>query len=163
MKNLTPEHHESLNQDLIQVLDKAFISEINSEHIEDLVKRGADVNLENSMGRTPMSVACTNDSNDKVHFIEFLLESGADINYQNGHGNTALMFACMYGRLEGVEALLSLGADITLKNNKGTDAFKKASMGGYITICSAISDYAEEFEGSSSSDRGVSISKVFGF
>ncbi len=162
MRHLTPEFQKTLNQSLIQVLDEAFISRINCEHIEDLVKRGADVNLEGSLGRTPMSVACTNDSNDKLHFIELLIKYGADINYQNAQGNTPLMFACMYGRLKGVEILLSLGADITLKNKRGTDAFKKAAMGDYAAISETLNAYVQRFEESNSSERGLAISKSFG-
>ena len=88
-----------------------------------LVLNGADVNVEDSKGRTPLFYfgETQRDPDDyDVDFRsigEFLIEHGADINHRDHEGNTPLHIAVDNSRI--VELLISKGADVNAKNKKG--------------------------------------------
>jgi len=79
-----------------------------------LTRAGANVNLSNPQGNTPLMIAA-----DRNYFIyRQLFDAGADVNLHNNDGVTALMFATRRG-VEHVEPLLDAGADIDAKTNNG--------------------------------------------
>ena len=54
------------------------------------MRRGAEINLQNSDGGTALMLAA---SNGHERVVELLLRHGAEINLQNSDGGTALMLA----------------------------------------------------------------------
>jgi ankyrin repeat protein len=78
---------------------------------ELLIKHGADINLRNNDGWTPLMVACYY---DRLIEAGLLLQSGADVHCTDSHDRSALFFAArsvMSGSL--VNLLLNYGADAT--------------------------------------------------
>ncbi|XP_062579265.1 uncharacterized protein LOC134241211 [Saccostrea cucullata] len=59
--------------------------------IEELVKAGADVNLQDGEGNTPSVSAC---KEGHLSVVEKLVKAGADVHLCDGKGNTALVLAC---------------------------------------------------------------------
>ena len=76
--------------------------------VELLIGAGADVNLTNDYGVTPLSLACTNGS---AEVVARLLDAGADPEVRT-EGETALMTAVRTGSADVVELLVAHGADL---------------------------------------------------
>lgn len=85
-----------------------------------LIRSGADVNIVDSEGETPLWIATTN---CEIEVIEELLKRGADLNFQKTGqgftGDTPLHMAAMNGLKDVVELLLRYGANPTIRNAKG--------------------------------------------
>lgn len=89
--------------------------------IKLLIDSGADVNIKDSGGDTPLIYAAY-DSDPEI--IKFLLAQGADINVQDDEGITALMKAIQYNlSVEVTRVLIDAGADIELRDKNGKCAF----------------------------------------
>ncbi|UNF62747.1 ankyrin repeat domain-containing protein [Spiroplasma poulsonii] len=78
-----------------------------------LVVIGADVNLQDENGRTPLFVAT---SINNPEMVQLLLDNGADINLQNKNGITPLNFAVIKKNLKMVQLLLDKGANVSIQN-----------------------------------------------
>ena len=97
-----------------------------------LLARGADVNLPDEDGSTPLIRACSiNDiSADKtqslVEFVGLLLQNKADPNRRNHAGETALTLAAAQGRGNIVQTLLRGKADFRLTNKAGATPLQLA-------------------------------------
>lgn len=85
------------------------------ELLEYLIKKGADVNLKNKEGLSPIHLACYSEN------IRILLESGADIQSQDKQGDTPLHSLVKEGKekIDVIEYLIKAGAKIDLKNKNG--------------------------------------------
>jgi uncharacterized protein len=81
---------------------------IAAGHIEKLIKRGANVNIQSKDGTTPLMVAAK--GGVKASNTEALIKGGADLTLRNKEGLTAFGVAKKHGRAEMVEYLQSLGA-----------------------------------------------------
>jgi len=96
---------------------------------------GADLNMQNKYGWTPLHVAIRRDRRDMV---EYLLEKGADIDKVDGVGWTPLMEAVMDDMPELVGYLVEKGADVSIANQRGATApmlvqkFGRRSMEKYF-------------------------------
>jgi ankyrin repeat protein len=83
----------------------------NLENVKALIARGADVNLSDWYGRTPLFHALSERIVDMT-MIEFLVSSGADVNLYPINGNTLLQESI---RKKGMpEFLINHGADVTV-------------------------------------------------
>jgi len=88
------------------------LSSGHPEVVEFLLEHGADPNIKNNDGSTPLHYAA---DNSKV--VEVLLEHGADLNIRDKYGATPLHDAAENGHPEVVELLLEHGADPNIQNN----------------------------------------------
>jgi ankyrin repeat protein len=80
------------------------------QEIRDALGQGADANLCDVSGETPLMYAAEYDRPPDV--LAELLRGGANVNARNSAGMTPLMYAAAYGtRLELISLLLSAGAD----------------------------------------------------
>jgi ankyrin repeat protein len=80
-----------------------------------LIHAGADVNLANDHGVSPLWLACTNGS---AAMVEKLLKAGADPNAAlRLSGETALMSCARTGNVEAVRWLLEHGADVNSRES----------------------------------------------
>lgn len=112
---------------------------------EELLKKGADVNVEDETGNSPLFNAAYNynlqlvdtlkergaifnktNLNECLHractdghlrFVQRFLEEGAEINAQNSLGETPLLISLKEGDVELTNFLLQNGADFTIKTN----------------------------------------------
>lgn len=94
------------------------------ETTEYIIENGADVNLANEDGVTPIHLACS------VRNAEILLDNGADINLKSRNGNTPLHTLVSDGeeRFEVIKFLISRGAEKSLTNNSGKTPLDIARM-----------------------------------
>ena len=79
------------------------------EAIRLLLRAGADPNIPNRYGRTPLFWVVMN---GETELVRLLLQAGADGNAADRYGATPLTFAAESGSVEIAEALLSAGADV---------------------------------------------------
>lgn len=86
-----------------------------------LVKSGANLNVQDNTGETPLMKSLGNQ-----YKIKLLIKNGADINIQNNDGDTALIKAVNFSYSRNVIALLRANADINLVNKKGQSALDVA-------------------------------------
>ena len=75
--------------------------------LETLEKLGADLNLANNEGTTPVFIAA---QNGNIPMMEALVKLGADINIYNKCGATPLFIVSQNGCKKSVEFLISKGA-----------------------------------------------------
>ncbi|WP_242138065.1 ankyrin repeat domain-containing protein [Sphingomonas sp. TREG-RG-20F-R18-01] len=80
----------------------------DSTYLNYLLARGADPNLKNSRGETPLLIASSLGATD---MIENLAKHGANVNLGNASGETALIRAVQRRDATMVRSLLDLGAD----------------------------------------------------
>jgi ankyrin repeat protein len=87
-----------------------------TEVVGRLIQRGADINLPDQTGKSPLMVAVLMNHPDTVGL---LLAAGADVNHRDHGGATALFYAAEAGLFEMAEQLVKGGADSQLSDNRG--------------------------------------------
>lgn len=90
------------------------------ERIRLLLDRGADPNVSNLVGTTPLHWVCRYPKTSHTDLVRFLLERGADVNVRDKNGRTPLHIACSYGYPQVVHLLIQQGADVTTRDREGT-------------------------------------------
>ena len=84
--------------------------------VKKLLKEGADPNVRDEKGRTPLHHAV---KDGRLDIVKLLVESGADVNAPDNYGLTPLHYAVDYGYEKLIEFLLRHGADPNAKDNGG--------------------------------------------
>ena len=105
---------------------------LNMERL--LLTYGADVNLGDENGVTPLMIAAWY---DHIDTMKLLIQHGAMQNVADQNGVTALMMAAGNGSLQAARLLVYCGADPRQKDSMGQSAQDKADMAGK----SALSQY----------------------
>ena len=88
------------------------------EMVRVLLDRGATVNLEDNLGRTPLHMASLA-RDAPVCMAQLLLEHGADVNAQDNNYATPLDFASHHGTPEIASLLSRYGGKFNAKINQG--------------------------------------------
>ncbi|CAC5407952.1 unnamed protein product [Mytilus coruscus] len=101
------------------------------EIVDLLLTYGAEVNVQNEMGESPLSLACQHDRGD-VEVVKILLTYGAKVNVQNAKGETPLILACQSDRINVIKKLIEAEADVTICNNAGVSALMYACGNGTL-------------------------------
>ena len=131
--------------------------------------KGADVDIRNRAGETPLMMAALKAEVDAVdallahgaavqkdgwsplHYaatggsaaiVKLLLARGAVLEARSPNGSTPLMMAARYGNEEAVDALLAAGADRTAKNDLGMDASAFAASAGRDRLAARLKPVA---------------------
>ncbi|WP_342637934.1 ankyrin repeat domain-containing protein [Orientia tsutsugamushi] len=99
-----------------------------------LLKKGADVNLENGYGITSLHYAITHGYDENM--VMLLLDSGANVNVQNFEGITPLHYVITpsYSNIDRIELLVSRGGDINVQKNNGRTVLHDAAECGQKDI-----------------------------
>ena len=96
--------------------------------VKFLVDNGADVNIQNIAGVSPLHIASRVDTREMDRILEVLLhEKSIDVNLKDAEGYTPLMRAVEFEKIPVIEKLLKKGADKTIKNNYGRNALDIAN------------------------------------
>nr|XP_034330634.1 uncharacterized protein LOC105344498 isoform X7 [Crassostrea gigas] len=103
-------------------------AERRDKTVQLLLSNGADINLCNKNGATPLYIACQNGHNSTV---QLLLSNGADLNLCDEDGTSPLFVACQNGHNSTVKLLLSNGADINLCREDGVSPLSIACFNGH--------------------------------
>ncbi len=113
----------------------------DTETVNDLLAKGADVNAKDSTGRTTLIYAAFK---GHTEIVQALLAKGAEVNAKDSAGGTALIIAAVMGHADTVQVLLEKGADVNAKsNNGGTALMGTAAMGYADTVQVLLAKGAE--------------------
>ena len=80
--------------------------------VRRLVSSGADVNVRNRFGWTPLMIAA-NEGHTPI--VSYLLSVGADVRAVNDFGASALAYAALRGECRVIQALLDAGAPLDVR------------------------------------------------
>ena len=105
--------------------------------IELLITKGAQVNVTDQSGITPLMYACEAGSLDTV---QRLIEQGAILDFQNPQHVTPLHFACQGGYSSIVAYLIKNGADINAQHLDGLSHLYTASANNQPNIVKILAD-----------------------
>jgi ankyrin repeat protein len=108
-----------------------------------LVDGGADVNVKDSQGFTPLHCAADVDSEP---VIRYLVEKGADLNAKTGAGATPLIVASSQERMHALETLADLGADMEARDGEGSTALHLAAMRGAVAVVNKLAEKGAAFK-----------------
>ena len=103
--------------------------------VKELLTKGADINLKNRQGWTPLHAAVWNQKQD---IAKLLIEKGADVNVKDRSNRTALQFAADTGQKEIVELLLAKKADVNTINARADNALTLAKKKGHKEIADLL-------------------------
>jgi ankyrin repeat protein len=103
------------------LVDAAFVCDF--VRVRQLLGRGADVNVRDEEGRTPLFSAVLAGS---VGLVGLLLESNADVNAQDNEGWTALHFAAQEYEPEIARLLIARGANVNAQDHVGISVLWRA-------------------------------------
>ncbi|AXN37259.1 hypothetical protein CN689_18400 [Peribacillus butanolivorans] len=117
---------EGVNEQLIQAAERK-----ETETISRLIEEGADINTQDSEGRTATMIATYN--ND-VETAKILITAGADVNIQDDMKNNPFLYAGAEGYLEILKLTINAGADPTITNRYGGTTLIPASEHGYVNV-----------------------------
>jgi ankyrin repeat protein len=95
-----------------------------------LIAAGADVNIRNPTGATPLHYAAAG----RTELASLLLTGGADVSARANNGDTPLHDAALRGNREMVELLLAHGADASVKNSRGRTPRDEAVRRGHADL-----------------------------
>lgn len=94
-----------------------FAVEYQPELVRALAASGAEVDVENEFGKTPLMEA---GMLENLEMMTLLLELGAKVNHQSSSDqSTALHIAVEFDKSKAYRLLIDAGADPTLKNAYG--------------------------------------------
>ncbi|MCP4646789.1 MAG: ankyrin repeat domain-containing protein [bacterium] len=117
-KALSDKEKGRLDSELINTAHE-LDAEGREAKITRLLEAGADVNVRDGKGWTPLMVEGM--AGPIEGMMEMLIAYGAEVDLQNDKGNTALHVAAEYNNSGGAEILANAGADPDIKNNEGKD------------------------------------------
>jgi uncharacterized protein len=100
-----------------------------------LLAAGAQADVANHYGITPLLLACQNGSEG---LVRALLSAGADANVKQRGGETALMIASRTGRLGAVQALIEKGATLDAQDRTGQTALMWAAAEGHADVIECL-------------------------
>ena len=99
-----------------------------SQCLHLLLEKGADVNIRDISGSTPLIRAS---QNEDIHCMMTLLKAGADINLSDENGKTALMYSIKEKDMDCLNLLLEAGADANAQDNIGSTGLIYSTEYGY--------------------------------
>ena len=110
----------------------AAVSQNQVDCAKQLIASGADVNLADHAGWSPLIHAAYFGSGNEL--LSLLVDKGANLNAQNNRGLTALYLASAAGHEPQVQLLLAHGADPAIATQSGYTPVKVAQLRGLSRI-----------------------------
>ncbi|GKS79063.1 MULTISPECIES: ankyrin repeat domain-containing protein [unclassified Wolbachia] len=107
------------------------------EKVRDGIRQGANVNVQDGQGWTPVFLAI---QNNNFNIVELLLDNSADIKVKDNEAWTPLHWAVQLGSLDVVERLVERGADFNASTADGRTPLDIARDKGYDNVV----NYLEE-------------------
>ncbi|KAJ2989487.1 hypothetical protein NUW58_g3441 [Xylaria curta] len=132
------ENQDDLNVRGGEEKQSAFIRPVNKGLIRvvfALIRKGADVNLQDSKQRTALHWAAYSGS---IEATILTIEAGANTSMKDRDGRSALIIAAIYGRAAVVNILLHRGSDPKASDNDGRSALDWAATIGPNEIVRAL-------------------------
>ncbi|WP_231575100.1 ankyrin repeat domain-containing protein [Bacillus sp. B-jedd] len=126
----TTKENAGMNTDLNGGLPRAA-EHGDLDEIKRLISDGADLNAQDSEGRTAVMIATYN--ND-VEAAKLLIEAGADVNIRDNMKNNPFLYAGAEGYIDILKLTIVAGADPHITNRYGGVAIIPASEHGYVDV-----------------------------
>ncbi|MBN1974173.1 MAG: ankyrin repeat domain-containing protein [Sedimentisphaerales bacterium] len=120
---------ELVNISISAILEAAEKGDL--EKVQSLIESGADVNIKNNGGWTPLYMAS---NGGYLDVAKVLIDKGANVNISNNWGWTPLHTASASGHQDIVKLLLTKGANVKTKRIGGWTALHQAIAGGHRNI-----------------------------
>jgi ankyrin repeat protein len=105
-----------------------------------LIDAGADVNVADKYGRTPLYWASRNGFNGCAECVKYHIDAGADVNIADKDGETPLYWASHNGHTDSVKRLIDAGANVNNADNNGRTPLYWASYKGYTDSVKRLID-----------------------
>ncbi|KAJ7346108.1 hypothetical protein DFH08DRAFT_870547 [Mycena albidolilacea] len=121
-------------RDVTGSLRNAVHWQAQTEILWDLVRRGADVNVQAEGSRYPTVLLLVVGRRTDVEFTRILLSSGANPDIADSTDCTALQSAASQGKVEIVKLLLAHGADPNIAGGQHGTALQAAAVAGNAEI-----------------------------
>jgi ankyrin repeat protein len=134
IKNLIPKNEEKLSSNDKRKLSELLLSatrEGDYEKVKKLIEEGADVNMKDWIGWTPLHLACWWDHKDYESIMILLIEKGANVNAKDNYGNTPLHLTAIQGYTRRGELLIKRGADVNAKDKIGRAPLHRVAEKNY--------------------------------
>ena len=115
------------------------VRECWKEATKFLLKKGADINAKNAVGKTPLHIAA---SKWHVGMLQELLKSKPDLNIQDANGNTPLHDAVASNTVsvQTIKMLLAKGANPMIRNYAGLTPLQLAFHCQKMKVAQLLSD-----------------------
>jgi ankyrin repeat protein len=111
----------------------------NTERVISLIEKGADVNLKDKYGQTPLHIAARD---DKMTIIDLLLNKTlVDLDLQDKNGFTPLSLAVLQGNIDIAKRLLYAGARVDLATEDGSTPLLEAVLLNNIDMARLLIEY----------------------
>ena len=108
-----------------------MIKENRFECVEELLRNGADVNVVDGDGKTPLHYVAESEDSDIIHVGAKLIEKGANVDAKDHNENTPLHVTCQKAnRIEIAKFLLEHEAYVEAKDSLGMNALMHAAFVG---------------------------------
>jgi ankyrin repeat protein len=131
-KVISQEQAHALGLRLINKIKNNYIfSNTLCKHIKSLIQQGADVNVTDNNGVTPLHSAVLRDHRE---IVKILLNAGAHVNVTDNDGYTPLLSAVLMGYREIVKILLDAGSDVNAVDNDGATPLHWAASENYLEV-----------------------------
>jgi hypothetical protein len=117
------------------LLEAVRRKETTADDITALIIKGADVNIKDQSGNTPIILAVCNGLADACIA---LIAKGADVNAKNKYGWTPLIRAANNGLADVCLALINTDADVNAIDNDGWTPLIWAANNGLADLCLAL-------------------------
>jgi ankyrin repeat protein len=112
-----------------------FVWRDSEKTVNDILSRGANVNVQDEDGDTALHGAVVSGN---LKILRLLLAKGANANARNKLGGTPLMWAGTYGRDEIAHVLIDSGADPRAKDDDGKTSAYWAGRNGHDELAKKL-------------------------
>ena len=116
----------TLNEQLLKAIQRG-----DREAVLKLLEEGADINVGDAQGRTPVMIATYQHNTDMVRV---LLQAGADVNIRDNNKENPLLHADAQGWLDILSLAIEAHADTRLTNRFGGISIIPASERGHVEV-----------------------------
>lgn len=116
----------------------SLIIAIQNGHVEMtklLLNMGANPNISNSVGDSPLTIAA---QDGYLEIVNWLIEAKATLDKQNPNGATALNLAVGGNHIAVVERLIQARANVNIPNHRGITPIQKAVALNYSVIVALL-------------------------
>jgi hypothetical protein len=120
---------------------RTALQERNIPRLDQLLDKGADVNMDLGSGETPLHTAANSGAKE---LVAFLIGRGANVNALNQYNWAPIHNAAYHGKFDTVVALLKAGADPNLRTDEGKTAYGWAVVRKHPEVAEILSPYMKK-------------------